>query len=127
MASRDDLENKKDILQLSRRRAFVWAGQVAAGLSLAGAGLGFLGARPLPAMAANQAGQAAAGSVKPDCVPCPPYGTLYSQSCELDSNCIPGPYIFVAHYYSGGCVPAGQRCPTYVCAKCVSSCTGASC
>ncbi len=65
MASRDDLENKKDILQLSRRRAFVWAGQVAAGLSLAGAGLGFLGARPLPAMAANQAGQAAAGSVKP--------------------------------------------------------------
>ena len=116
----NDREQKREQVQ-ARRRFLTWAGQIAAGISLAGIGLS--GANTMNALAASRSANAANQQLRPDCIPCPSYGTFCCRSCFTDSNCQPGGHTALTYYYSGGCVPPGQLCPTHVgCSRCVSSC-----
>lgn len=93
--------------KLSRRGIFKWVGEVVAGVSLAGIGLGL--ENPLNAFAASKSPHPTRKHVHPDCYPCPPNG--YS-----DHGCFPyvgcrsgqGNYLVV---YEGGCVNNPNLCP----------------
>lgn len=83
--------------QSRSRRGFIqWIGQVAAGISIAGIGLGLV--KPTYAK-----------STEPDCLQiCKPYCTVHS--CVLDGNCEhsgQGGYYLIWSYYSG-CEPNCQ-------------------
>ncbi len=92
-------ENGLDLEQVrSRRSVFKWIGQVAAGASLAGIGLGL--ANPLNALAASK------GTDMPRCIPCE---LCHTTSCQ-GGICEP-PENYVTYKYYKGCVFQGQSCP----------------
>lgn len=117
----NDLEQEHEQFH-SRRRFFAWAGQIAAGVSLAGIGLGLTD--PLKALAATKPQSAMTHKrVRPDCYPCPDPGTFCCRSCFTDSHCQPGGHTALTYDYNGGCVSNPSDCPTYIaCSRCVSSC-----
>jgi len=113
MASKHDTGKQEGKQQFSRRRYLAWVGQVAAGLSLAGIGLGINAANPKPAFAAADTPEIR------NCVYCPPYGTYCCDSCTYQTNCYQK-YQYSKFYYTGQCV--GYNCLTYVgCSVCTSS------
>ncbi len=112
MASKSDTGKQGDKQLFSRRRYLTWAGQVAAGLSLVGIGLGINAANATNAFAATNK------PADPECVHCPSYGTYCCSSCVYESNCFQK-YQYSKYYYTGGCV--GNSCTTYVgCSSCTS-------
>lgn len=112
----------------SRRSFFTWAGQVAAGVSVAGIGLGL--ANPMDTLAASLSKPANAQHSRntPDCLACPSAGTYCCSSCNVDANCPQG-HNFIKYNYAGGCYYPGHPCVTYIaCATCSSQgCPGANC
>src|ERR1017187_965433 len=121
MANKLRNADEVDKQHLARRVFFAWVGQVAAGASLAGIGLGFV--NPATALADSKASRLADTSLRPDCNPCPSPGTFCCRSCVTDSNCQPGGHLALTYDFNGGCVIPPQQCPTYVaCSRCVSSC-----
>jgi hypothetical protein len=119
MASQHDNGRQEHKTLYTRRNYITWLGQIVAGISLAGIGLGLNGVHPINALAATTGNTPAV----PDCIQCPSYGTFCCRSCNTDSNCQPGGHIAITYYYKGGCVAPGQECPTYAgCTNCVSSC-----
>lgn len=97
----------------SRRGFFNWIGQVVAGASLAGIGLGL--AKPLTALAA------------PDCTPCTGCNII---SSYVDHACCPNTnYQWYTKYQAlTGCIYPGQHCyvnpAVYGCATYQNSCPG---
>lgn len=99
----------------SRRGFFQWVGQVAAGASLAGIGLGLT--NPLNAFAANKSD---AGKHHPNCISC---DSCKITNCVRSSGCLEGtgmPFrVSYIQYY--GCVTHGT-CPSYNAVVCADSC-----
>lgn len=103
----------------SRRRFFVWVGQVAAGTSLASIGLSLTNPRSVTAAAAN--GSAPSITYQPDCIPCTAHCVF--GYCSND-NCSPplNPYSIRYTVYQQACIQPGQSCPYTVHQYCGSSC-----
>ncbi len=100
----------------SRRRFFTWAGQVVAGLSLAGFGLNLT--KPLEAFASSKQKVSKHSHISeiPNCNECPCNGCSdYVCWCNA-SQCGSGK-AKIKVVYEGGCVNPGTPCPAnyYVC------------
>lgn len=107
----DHLHSKKPNAEskLSRRGVFKWAGEVVAGVSLVGIGLGL--ENPLNALAASKSSHPAGKHVHPDCYPCPCNGCA-------DTTCLPyngckSKQGFYDVVYEGGCVNPPNLCPAH--------------
>lgn len=112
MSSKRETGKQEGNQLFSRRRYLTWAGQVAAGISLAGIGLGINAANSANAFAATNK------PADPECLHCPPYGTYCCDSCASTPNCSQK-YQYSKYYYTGGC--SGNSCLTYVgCSSCAS-------
>jgi hypothetical protein len=106
------MDSKRFSGPYTRRKLITWAGQIAAGASLAAIGLGI--GKPLTALAS---------SAEPKCTPCPSKGT-----CAEVTYCSGNPpcnehlrYNKTVTYYLGGCITHGQ-CPTNTCSGCAGGC-----
>lgn len=107
----------------SRRRFFSWAKQVAAGISLAGLGLGFGLSSPLKTLAASQRPKSG-GPYTPDCIQCP-YGCIvytWGNGLHCPEEC---PYTVYFTQYFGGCEINGH-CPNsyngQTCSNTINTC-----
>lgn len=120
MANRLDNGGQEREPGRSRRVFLTWVGQVAAGISLAGIGLGLT--NPSSVFAEGNVAFATDKPAVPDCIQCPPAGTFCCRSCDKDSNCQPGGYAAITYNYTGGCIPSGECPTTEACFRCVSSC-----
>ncbi|PZW19493.1 hypothetical protein EI42_06052 [Thermosporothrix hazakensis] len=103
-------------MNTQRRTFFKWVKQVSAGVSLAAAGLSLGAMTSEPAFAASSQSEVEKNTsvVHPYCIPCPDYGTPAGTKCVTDSSCSPQGKIKITYIYTGGCAPAGQKCPTAV-------------
>lgn len=92
--------------KLSRRSVFKWAGEIVAGVSLAGIGLGL--ENPLNALATSKTSRPTGKHIHPDCYPCPCNG-CYDYTCLSHTGCQKGGNYLVV--YEGGCVNHPNLCP----------------
>lgn len=91
----------------SRRRFITWAGEIVAGVSLAGIGIGLL--NPKAALA------------EPECYPCPTCCTFIS--CQKYGGCQADTPYRATYHVQYGCVGIGQQCPYTVYEACQMTCT----
>jgi anaerobic selenocysteine-containing dehydrogenase len=117
--------------QPSRRRFLTWAGQLAAGISLIGVGLGI--ADPAKVLAAGQSPhnvgtQTAHGApAGPDCIQCPT-GCVVNSYTYSPKSCPDGcPYKVNFTQYFGGCAVNGQCPGAYNGSTCATSKSVCSC
>ena len=106
MANTPEHNNGSKKQPQSRRRFITWAGEIVAGVSLAGIGIGVLTPKTVLA--------------DPDCIQC---SCCTFISCQAYGGCpanMPDRATYHAFY---GCVNLGQQCPYYVYEACQTDCT----
>lgn len=90
----------------SRRRFITWAGEIVAGVTLAGIGIGILNPKTVLA--------------EPECNPC--LSCCAYISCQAYGGCPSTTPYRATYHVQYGCVAAGQQCPYTVFLACQDKC-----